>query len=171
MTFSCTFVAVLILGVESGILVGIIISFVLLIRSSSRPDIIVVGRVGDTEHFRNVERYKVTTIPEVLALRIDQSVYFVNTRFIENFIVANVADSPRVKHVLLICTATNFIDTSGLEMLERLCDNLNEVGVTLHLAEVKSAIMDKLEQTDFCDHMRGEIYFTTDIAMKDLSGV
>ena len=170
-TFSCTFVAVLILGVESGILVGIIISFVLLIRSSSRPDIIVVGRVGDTEHFRNVERYKVTTIPEVLALRIDQSVYFVNTRFIENFIVANVANSPKVKHVLLICTATNFIDTSGLEMLERLCDNLNEVGVTLHLAEVKSAIMDKLEQTDFCDHMRGEIYFTTDIAMKDLSGV
>ena len=170
-TFSCTFIAVLVLGVESGILVGIIISFVLLIRSSSRPDIIVVGRVGDTEHFRNVERYEVTTTPEVLALRVDQSVYFVNTRFIENFIVANVADSPDVKHVLLICTATNFIDTSGLEMLEHLCDNLNEVGVTLHLAEVKSAIMDKLNKTDFCDHMRGEIYFTTDIAMKDLAGV
>ncbi|MCZ6502221.1 MAG: sulfate permease [Gammaproteobacteria bacterium] len=170
-TFSCTFIAVLVLGVESGILVGIIISFVLLIRSSSRPDIIVVGRVGDTEHFRNVERFEVTTAPEVLALRVDQSVYFVNTRFIENFIISNVADSPEVKHVLLICTATNFIDTSGLEMLEHLCDNLNEVGVTLHLAEVKSAIMDKLNKTDFCDHMRGEIYFTTDIAMKDLAGV
>ena len=74
-----------------------------------------------------------------------------------------------MKHIVLICTATNFIDTSGLELLERLCDNLNEVGITLHLAEVKSPVMDKLRQTDFYDHMRGEVYFTTDIAMKDLT--
>jgi SulP family sulfate permease len=72
---------------------------------------------------------------------------------------------------VLICTATNFIDTSGLEMLEHLCDNLDEMGVTLHLAEVKSAVMDKLRHTDFSEHMRGNIYFTTDLAMKDLAGI
>jgi SulP family sulfate permease len=170
-TFSCTFVAVLLLGVESGILIGIIISFVLLIRSSSRPHIAVVGRIGDSEHFRNVERFDTTTTPEILAVRIDQSVYFVNTRYIESFLLNAIADTPEVKHIVLICTATNFIDTSGLEMLERLCDNLNEVGITLHLAEVKSSVMDKLRKTDFYDHMRGQVYFTADIAMKDLGGV
>ncbi len=170
-TFCCTFFAVLTLGVEMGILVGIAISFVLLIRSSSLPHIVIVGRMGESEHFRNVDRFETRTSPEVLAMRVDQSIYFVNTRFIENFMMKSVSDAPDVKHVVLICTATNFIDTSGLEMLEHLCDNLHEMGVTLHLAEVKSAVMDKLKLTDFSEHMRGNIYFTTDLAMKDLAGI
>ncbi len=170
-TFCCTFLAVLSVGVETGIMVGIAISFVLLIRSSSHPHIVVVGRMGESEHFRNVERFETRTSPEVLALRVDQGIYFVNTRYIESFLLKAVAESPEVKHVVLICTATNFIDTSGLEMLEHLCDNLHEVGVTLHLAEVKSAVMDNLRQTDFGEHMKGNIYFTTDIAMKDLGGI
>jgi SulP family sulfate permease len=80
-----------------------------------------------------------------------------------------VAAHNEIKHVVLICTATNFIDTSGLEMLELLQDNLGEVGVTLHLAEVKGAVMDKLKETAFYANMQGRVYFTTDIARKDLA--
>lgn len=170
-TFIFTFLAVLSLGVESGVLMGIAISFVLLIRSSSKPHIAVVGRVGDSEHFRNVERYDVRTSPKLLALRVDESLYFVNTRFIETFILNDVADRREVEHVLLICTSTNFIDTSGLEMLEELSENLSEVGVTLHMAEVKGPVMDKLKETGFYKNMSGQIFFTTDIAMKELAGI
>jgi SulP family sulfate permease len=169
-TFTLTFLAVLGLGVEAGILTGIAVSFVLLIRSSSKPHIAVVGRVGSTENFRNVLRHDVVTSPRVLALRIDESLYFVNTRYIETFLFNEVAAHKEIKHVVLICTATNFIDTSGLEMLELLQDNLGEVGVTLHLAEVKGGVMDKLKETAFYANMRGRVYFTTDIAMKDLAG-
>ena len=171
MTFSCTFIAVLVLGVESGVLVGIIVSFVLLIRSSSKPHIAVVGRVGDSEHFRNVERYDVKTSPLVLALRVDESLYFVNTRFIETFVLNQLAEKREVEHVLLICTATNFIDTSGLEMLEELSENLQETDVTLHLAEVKGPVMDKLKETGFYKNMSGRVFFTTDIAMKELAEI
>lgn len=170
-TFACTFLAVLATGVESGILIGVVISFVLLIRSSSQPHIAVVGRVGDSEHFRNIERHQVRTSPRVLAMRVDESLYFVNTRYIENFLFGRVADQPDLEHILLICTATNFIDTSGLEMLEELSDNLESVGVTLHLAEVKGPVMDKLQDTDFFRRMRGKVFFTTDIAMLELADV
>ena len=170
-TFLFTFLAVLSLGVESGVLIGIAISFVLLIRSSSRPRIAVVGRVGDSEHFRNVERYDVRTSPKLLALRVDESLYFVNTRFIETSILNEVADRQEVEHVLLICTSTNFIDTSGLEMLEELSENLSEVGVTLHMAEVKGPVMDKLKETGFYRNLSGQIFFTSDIAMKELTGI
>jgi SulP family sulfate permease len=170
-TFTFTFLAVLSLGVESGVLMGIAISFVLLIRSSSKPHIAVVGRVGDSEHFRNIERYDARTSPNLLALRVDESFYFVNTRFIETFILNDVADRRELEHVLLICTATNFIDTSGLVMLEELSENLAEVGVTLHMAEVKGPVMDKLNGTDFYRNMSGRIFFTADIAMKELTGV
>lgn len=170
-TFSFTFISVLSLGVESGILVGIVISFVLLIRRSSMPHIAVVGRIEGTEHFRNVDRYDVLTSPEVLAVRIDESLYFVNTRFIENYVLNKVADSDAIKHVLLICSSSNFIDTSGLDLLEELSENLEEVGITLHLAEVKGPVMDKLKETDFHQKMKGKVFFTTDIAMKELGNL
>lgn len=170
-TFSFTFLAVLGFGVETGVLAGIAVSFVLLIRSSSKPHIAVVGRVGESEHFRNINRYDVRTSPNVLALRIDESLYFVNTRYIETFILNRLADSAEIEHVLLICTATNFIDTSGLEMLEELSVNLQEIGVTLHLAEVKSPVMDQLRDTEFCQNMKGQIFFTTDIAMRELADI
>ena len=167
-TFLFTFVSVLLLGVESGILMGIGISFVLLIRSSSKPHIAEVGRWQGTEHFRNVLRHEVETYPNVLAIRIDESFYFVNSRYIETYVINRVTDDPEIKDVLLICTATNFIDTSGLEMLELLAESLEELGVTLHLAEVKGPVMDKLKETEFFAKMKGQIYFTTDIAMKEL---
>lgn len=168
-TFLFTFCCVLALGVESGILAGIAISFVLLIRSSSKPHIAEVGRWQGTEHFRNVLRHEVETAPHVLAIRIDESFYFVNSRYIETFVINRVADNPELKHVLLICTATNFIDTSGLEMLELLSESLQELGVTLHLAEVKGPVMDKLKETEFYAEMPGQVFFTTDIAMRELA--
>ncbi len=170
-TFSITFLSVLGFGVETGVLTGIVVSFILLIRSSSKPHIAVVGRVGDSEHFRNVNRFDVRTSPKVLALRIDESLYFVNTRYIEAFILNRLADSAEIEHVLLICTATNFVDTSGLEMLEELSVNLQEIGVTLHLAEVKSPVMDQLRATEFCQTMKGQIFFTADIAMRELADI
>ncbi len=170
-TFSCTFLAVLLLGVESGVVMGIAISFVLLIRSSSRPHIAVVGRVGKSEHFRNILRHEVNTSSTLLAVRIDESLYFVNTRYIETFLINEIADRPEVTDVLMICTATNFIDTSGLEMLEELSDNLEEVGVTLHLAEVKGPVMDHLKETDFHGRMKGKVFFTTDLAFRELAGI
>jgi SulP family sulfate permease len=113
----------------------------------------------------------VTTCPEVLAVRIDESLYFVNTRYIETFLLNKVAESLALQHILLICTATNFIDTSGLEMLETLSENLHAVGVTLHLAEVKGPVMDRLRETDFHRQMKGKVFFTADIAMRELGGI
>jgi SulP family sulfate permease len=170
-TFTFTFFAVLGLGVESGILVGIAISFVLLIRKSSKPHIAIVGRLPGTEHFRNVERHDVETYPHVLAVRIDESLYFVNVRYIETFLLNKIADSERLEHILLICTATNFIDASGLEMLETLSDNLQAVGVTLHLAEVKGPVMDSLKDTAFLHNMTGELFLSADLGMKKLANM
>ncbi len=171
-TFTFTFFAVLSLGVESGVLIGIAISFVLLIRSSSRPHIVVVGRMGETENFRNIARYPdAKHVARVLAVRVDESLYFVNTRFIETFIFDRIAESEEIEEVVLICTAANFIDTSGLEMLEELSENLHEVGVTLHLAEVKGPVMDKLRETEFFENMHGQVFFTTSMAMKELADI
>ncbi|MDE0190180.1 MAG: SulP family inorganic anion transporter, partial [Gammaproteobacteria bacterium] len=67
LTHFATFAGVLLAGVEAGLLIGVGISVVLFMRGSARPHIAVVGRLGDTPHFRNVKRYEVRTWPHLVA--------------------------------------------------------------------------------------------------------
>lgn len=163
-----TLSAVLTFGVEAGLVIGIFISVALLIHRSSRPHIAVVGRIGGSEHFRNAERYEVETLTHVTAIRIDGSLYFANARHIENFLMQVIAERPEIEHLVLVCTSVNFVDSSGLEMLDRVTRNLAAIGVGVHLAEVKGPVMDQLEKTDFIRRLSGTVYFTTDQAMRDL---
>jgi SulP family sulfate permease len=161
-----TFLGVLVVGVEHGIVLGVLASLALYLWRTSRPHIAVVGRVGTTEHFRNVLRHKVHTLPHVHAVRVDESLYFANTGPLEDHILAAVADDKRIRHVLLICSAVNMIDASALEALTALIDRLRDAGVTLHLAEVKGPVMDRLERSDLLERLKpGRVFLSTHEAM------
>jgi SulP family sulfate permease len=161
------FIVVLIQGIEAGIVSGVIISIALHLWRNSRPHIAIVGRIGDTEHFRNVERHQVKTCAGVLALRIDESLFFANAQYLENFILSVIAEKQNVKDIVLICSAVNAIDTSALESLENLAADLGNAGVILNLAEVKGPVMDRLSRTNLFDHL-GNIYLSTHDAFTDL---
>ena len=169
LTLAVTFVAVLLMGVEAGLIAGVVLSVALLLHRNSHPHMAVVGRVGDSEHFRNVERFNVQTNPGCLGLRIDENLYFANTRYIEDEVMLIVSQQPNLKHLVLICSAINFIDASALETLEMLRENLKESGITLHLADVKGPVMDQLQETDFIEHMSpGRVFLSTHEAMQSL---
>lgn len=166
-----TFTAVLTIGVEMGIVVGIGLSIALYLWRTSRPHMAIVGRVGTSEHFRNVLRHDVETQPDILAVRVDESLYFANTAYLEDALLAEVADRPEVKHLVLIMSAVNFIDMSALETLESLIERLGDAGVTLHLAEVKGPVMDRLDRVGFKETLAsGRIYLSTHEAVFDLTG-
>ncbi len=157
-----TFAVVLIEGIEAGILAGVAVSILLYLWRTSRPHVAVVGRVGCSEHFRNVKRHPVTTWSNLLLIRVDESLYFANTRFLEDHLLGSVADQPEVEHVVLICSAVNFIDTSALESLETLIAELAAAGVRLHLAEVKGPVMDRLKSSRFPKKLEpGQIFLST----------
>ncbi len=165
-----TFLVALTLGIEMGIVAGALLSIALYLWRTSRPHMAEVGRVGNTEHFRNVLRHKVQTHPEVLAIRVDESLYFANTAFLEDEVLARVADHPEIKHLLLIMSAVNFIDASALETLQTLSARLRDAGVTMNMAEVKGPVMDRLELVSFPDEMgAGKIYLSTHDAMQNLT--
>ncbi len=164
-----TFLAVLTVGVETGIVVGVIATILLFLWRTNRPHVAIVGRVGDTETYRNVRRHQVKTCPHVIAMRIDESLYFANTKFLEDKVLCAIADRPEVKHLVLIGIAVNFIDASALETLESLIDELRDAGVTLHLAEIKGPVMDRLQAIGFVDKIGADhIYLSTHEAMQAL---
>ena len=155
-----TLVATLLLGVETGLVIGVSLSIFMFLIQTSRPHIEVTGWVPGTEHFRNVQRHRVVTAPEVLSLRVDESLYFANARYLEDRINAAIAGNAKLKHVVLQCSAVNSIDASALESLEAIEHQLREAGIKLHLSEVKGPVMDRLEHTDFLKHLSGSVYLT-----------
>lgn len=155
-----TIAATLVLGVETGVTVGVGVSLALHLYRSARPHMAIVGIVPGTEHFRNVNRHKVITGDTVLTLRVDESLFFANSRFLEDRLTELVAERPTLRHVVLMCTAVNEIDASALESLEEISRRLEAAGVGFHLSEVKGPVMDRLQRTDFLTHLNGKVFLT-----------
>ena len=88
----------------------------------------IVGAVAGTEHFRNVERHNVITHANLVSLRIDESLYFANASYLEDFVYELIADDAELEHIILQCTAVNEIDMSALEALEAIDHRLREGG-------------------------------------------
>lgn len=164
-----TFTGVLLLGIEAGLVGGVLAGLGLLVHRISRPHVAPLGRIGESEHFRNVNRHPdAHTTPGVLAVRIDESIQFTNVRFVEDFILRELARHQDARHLVIVCNAVNFIDSSGLAMIERLCDELAELDIAVHLAEVKGPVMDRLARSNLLDKLTGNVHFTTADAIRAL---
>ena len=165
-----TLLGVLVLGIEEGISLGIILTFVSYLRKTSRPHIAVVGRMPETGHFRNVKRHSVETWPHLLLLRIDENITFANVNYIEDFITAELRRQGNVKHIILIFTSVSDIDTTALEALENFNLAFQASGITLHLSEVKGPVLDKLAKTAFLIQLKpGKVFFHTKDAVEELA--
>ncbi|MGB3471045.1 MAG: sulfate permease, partial [Erythrobacter sp.] len=136
----------LLAGVELGVISGVAVGLLLYLWRASRPHAAIVGRVPETEHFRNVDRHDVFTVPHVLSVRIDEALTYLNARWLEEYVLEEVADRPAVRHVILMCSAVNEIDASGLESLEAINHRLGDGGIGLHLSEIKGPVMDRLKR-------------------------
>lgn len=164
-----TLTVTLLAGVEAGLIAGVTLALALHLYRSSRPHLAVIGQVPGTEHFRNVQRHQVRTCSQVMGLRIDESLYFANARYLEDRLNEAVAAHPELRHVVLQCSAINAIDASALESLEAIEARLVEAGIRLHLSEVKGPVMDRLCDTHFLRHLSGKVYLTHYQAVQDLA--
>jgi SulP family sulfate permease len=163
-----TIVLTLAMGVEAGVSAGVVLSVLLHLYKSSRPHIAEVGLVPGTEHFRNIRRHQVETDPSIVTLRVDESLYFANARYLEDAIYARVSADPEVRHVVLLCSAINEIDLSALESLEATNERLKSMGVQLHLSEVKGPVMDRLQRAHFLEDLTGRVFLSQFAAFREL---
>jgi SulP family sulfate permease len=155
-----TFSVVMIEGMETGLIVGVILSILCFLWHTSHPHIAIVGRLPGTEHFRNVQRFTVETHPSILTVRIDENLFFANARVFEERLQSLVSQNTAVKHLILMCTAVNMIDASALQSLEKIVDRLADSDVKLHLSEVKGPVMDRLKDSKLLDNLTGQVFLT-----------
>jgi len=150
------------------LMLGVVLSLGTVIWRASRPHIAVLGRLPGSEHFRNIERYAAETHPQIVLLRIDAGVFFGNAELISDRVLQTLTGETR--HLVLVMTAINLIDTTGLYALAELNQSLAARGIKLHLAEVKGPLMDKLKHSDLLlKPLSGQVFISAVSAFDQLS--
>ena len=166
---SLTILVTLAAGVELGVLTGVAVSIGLHLYQTSSPHFAVVGRVPDSEHYRNIKRHEVITYPHILSIRVDESLYFANATYLEDIVFEEARLKPELAHVVLMCPAVNVVDLSALDALEQINTRLAERDITLHLSEVKGPVMDALKRSEFLTSLTGHIFLSQFAADNQLS--
>ncbi|MBN8451319.1 MAG: sulfate permease [Candidatus Accumulibacter sp.] len=161
---------VLVFGLEAGIGLGVLLSMGTLLLRASTPHIAVIGRIPGSEHFRNVERYQVQTIPGVLFLRIDESLFFGNLGAVELRLNQVLEQSFGIQHLVLVMSAVNWMDATAVEVLAEVNRDLAERNTRLHLAEVKGPVQDRLVRSELWASLSGEVFLSANEAFEKLGG-
>lgn len=169
-SLTVTFLAVVFLGIELGLVIGAASGVALYLWRTSQPRVVAEGRLGDTEQFRAEDHTEVETPRSpVLVLRVDQDLYFANTEHFEDRVLEELTGREGIRCLLLDFRAVNEVDMSALEVLEKLVDTLQDAGVGCGLAEVKQPVLDRLELVGFCERVgRERLYLTTHEGVEDL---
>lgn len=164
-----TALGVLILGLEGGIALGVGLSLMTLVYRASTPHIAVIGRIAGSEHFRNVERHGVETLPHVLFVRIDEALFFGNLSAIQTRLGAELNKAPDIRELVLVMSAVNRVDTTAMEALTDFVRELAARGIRLHLAEVKGPVQDRLVTSPLWAALSGEVFLSVNAAFETLA--
>ena len=169
-SFIAAFVGVLMFGLNTGLVIGLMMSFASLIWQSSQPHMAIVGQLGGTGHFRNINRHDVQTFKNLLILRIDESLFFGNTESVHRRILQAIRQYPEAQEIILIMAAVNHIDLTAQEMLSTLNQELAMQDKRLHFSFIKGPVMDIIGHTPLIDELSGQVYLSTIEAVSELKG-
>ncbi|CAO2819719.1 unnamed protein product [Amaranthus hypochondriacus] len=172
------FFGVIFISVEIGILIAVCISFFKILLQVTRPRIALLGNLPGTTLYRNIQQYPAaSTIPGVVIVRVDSSIYFSNCNYVKDRILRWLSDEEdyinkegnlsKIQHLIIDMSPVIDIDTSGIHALEDLIKSLQKRKIQLILANPGPIVMTKLHDSKYVDVV-GEknIYLTVGDAVQ-----
>jgi SulP family sulfate permease len=156
-----TFATTLFLGVEYGILFGTGLSLVILIYRTSRPYTVELGKVPDSDFYRNKERFsEVILDDEVLVFRFDAQLFYANSGYFRDNLDQMVeAKGDRLKLIVLDAESINRVDSTGIEMLKERIRYYQKRNILFYFAGVKGPVRDALFRGKILDIIKIDHFF------------
>jgi SulP family sulfate permease len=155
-----TFTATLGLGIEQGILTGVIVSLIAVIYQTSQPHTAIMGRLPDTSTYRNLRRNpEALTKSHVVVVRMDANLYFANASAFKDLVLEADVKSPALQTIVIDMYPVNRIDSTGVEALEEVIETCRRHGVTVLLAGVKGPVRDVLDDAGVSNDLGADNFF------------
>jgi SulP family sulfate permease len=142
------FAGVLVFGILKGVMLAVIMSLILLIRRTAHPNVAVLGRIGSTNHYSDIERHPDNvTYNGILILRIESSILYFNAGHIQDKITGKIEEyGDNLKVLILDLSAAPYVDVAGSKMLLQVSDQLQKKGIELKIVEALSNVRDILRK-------------------------
>ncbi|CAM1334103.1 SulP family inorganic anion transporter [Tenacibaculum aestuariivivum] len=139
-----TFVATIFFGIEYGILIGAALSLVILIYRTSRPYVVELGKVPNSDFYRNKNRFKeVITDNEILVFRFDAQLFYANSNYFREKLDEMAEEKGKaLKLIVLDAESINRVDSTGIEMLKERIRYYHKRNIAFYFAGVKGPVRD-----------------------------
>ncbi len=156
-----TFAATLFLGIEDGIALGVIMSLVIVIYNTTKPHTAELGRLGNSDNYRNLDRYQeAKTDPDLVIFRFDSPLYFASSNaFLDQSTALIKLRDPKPACFILDASSINFLDSTGIHALEELIKQLHSQNIKLAVAGAIGPVRDMLKQSGIMDNIGSEKFF------------
>lgn len=159
-----TFVITLTLGIETGIISGMVLSLIMVIYRASKPHMAQLGRVPGTNVFRNIRRFtNLEEKPDVLMVRIDGPVYFANVKYIKDTMdrwVKKKGESLRT--IVFNFESIPSIDSTGAHELQEWIMTWREVNIDVCITATKGPVRDVLSRWNLIECIGADHMFLDD---------
>ncbi|MBT8231617.1 MAG: STAS domain-containing protein, partial [Bacteroidia bacterium] len=168
--FMTTAIVTLALGIEEGILTGVVLSIAMLVFKVSYPHIAELGRVPNSDEYRNVNRFDNLHLNEdILIARFDAQLYFANAKTLYKYIIEKIESQPSINHVILDCSAISDLDSSAIHVIKDTVEELHNMDKELYLSNVRGPVRDILTQNKILNSKNvNHFYLSNRDAVKDI---
>ena len=157
-----TFLATLFVGIVQGIFIGVLLALLLMVYRTSKPHFAVLGRIRNSDYYKNIERFgeEIETREDLLIIRFDAQLYFGNTSYFKkqlyNFISEN---ENQLKAVILNAEAINYIDSTAAFMLRKVIIEIKSRGIRFYIAGAIGPTRDILFSSGIADIVTRDYLF------------
>ncbi len=158
-----TFVTILLIGIQEGILLGVAASLVGVLVRASRPNVAELGHITGSHFFRDISRYpEATRIRGVLVLRVDAAFSFNNAEYFKEYIISKSEEENRmIEAVIIEGRSINDLDTTAIEALQNVVESLQDLKIDLHFAGLKGPIRDIMLRSGLARKLGGSHFHMT----------
>jgi len=155
-----TFAATLFVGIEEGIVVGVLASLAALVYETSRPHVAVCGRLPDSETWLNVQHHpEAEEAPGIVVFRIDSGLSFANAEYVRERVQLLAVTEPAPADLVFDFHAVNGVDSTSLHQLGEILTDLEQYGIEPWFAGVKWPVMERLRRVGFDERVGPERFF------------
>jgi SulP family sulfate permease len=143
-------VAVLIWGILTGVLLAAIVTLLLLIKATSKPNVAFLGRIPGTKRYTDIERHPDNeNIEGLLIVRIESAILYFNVEYVKEQLWLKInSETNPLKTIILDLNSSPYIDISGARFLKQLFLDLKAKNISLKIAEARAEVRDSLRAED-----------------------
>ncbi|GAM25749.1 hypothetical protein SAMD00019534_089240 [Acytostelium subglobosum LB1] len=155
----------IVLGVQAGISTAVVLSLILVIYQSSRPNTYICGRIPGTTTYNDIELYpEAITENNVVVYRFDAPILFVNAYYLRKQLKKiykneDETKNPNVSAIVLDCSSVSYIDSTGIKYLRELNRELNDCQIPLAFADVRANVVELLKISGVYRDLGGDHFF------------